>query len=126
MGKLIVDDITRQIYCVSTPLLDVSNVNAGSSGVFTTYNCINTSPTFNVGGFTINQANGITVPVRGLYMICFNCYMFSSADRENVMVSVSVGRSRICEIACVSGVSRVSRCRFLPSSTENRTRPVEC
>ena len=90
MGKLIVDDITRQIYCVSTPLLDVSNVNAGSSGVFTTYNCINTSPTFNVGGFTINQANGITVPVRGLYMICFNCYMFSSADRENVMVSVSI------------------------------------
>ena len=88
MGKLIVDDITRQIYCVSTPLLDVSNVN--DSTTMATKNCVNTSPTFNVGGFTINQANGITVPVRGLYMICFNCYMFSSADRENVMVSVSI------------------------------------
>ena len=88
MGKLIVDDITRQIYCVSTPLLDVSNVN--TSNTFGTFNCISTSPTFNVGGFTINQANGITVPVRGLYLICFNCYMNSSGLRENVRVGFSI------------------------------------
>lgn len=88
MGKLITDNITRQIYCVSTPLLDVSNVN--TSTLMASFNCINTSPTFNVGGFTINQANGITVPVRGLYMICFNCYMFSSADRENVKVGIAI------------------------------------
>jgi len=90
MGKLITDNITRQIYCVSTQLVDVANVNAGSAGVFTTYNCIDTSPIFNVGGFTINQANGITVPVRGLYMICFNCYMFSTGTRENVEVGISI------------------------------------
>ena len=88
MGKLIVDDITRQIYCVNTPLVDVSNVN--DSTTFATKNCINTSSTFNIGGFTINQANGITVPVRGLYMVAFNCYMFSDVDRENVEVAILI------------------------------------
>ena len=88
MGKLIVDKINRSIYCVSTPLINVSNVN--NSSLLTSKNCISTSPTFNVGGFTISQANGITVPVPGLYMICYNCYMFSSADRENVQVTALI------------------------------------
>ena len=88
MGKLITDNITRQIYCVSTPLVNVSNVNDSTS--MASKNCINTSPTFNVGGFTINQANGITVPVRGLYLICFNCYMNSTGVRENVRVGFSI------------------------------------
>ena len=88
MGKLITDNITRQIYCVSTPLVNVSNVN--DSGTMASKNCVNTSPTFNVGGFTINQANGITVPVRGLYLICFNCYMNSTGSRENVRVGFSI------------------------------------
>ena len=88
MGKLITDNITRQIYCVSTPLVNVSTIN--NSTTVASKNCINTSPTFNVGGFTINQANGITVPVRGLYLICFNCYMQSSGVRDNVIVSISI------------------------------------
>ena len=88
MGKLIVDDITRQIYCVNTPLVDVSNIN--DTTTFATKNCINTSSTFNIGGFTINQANGITVPVRGLYMVAFNCYMNSSGVRENVEVAILI------------------------------------
>ena len=71
MGKLITDNITRQLYCVSTSLLDVSNVNASTT--FATYNCVNTSTDFNRGGFVVNQANGITVPVSGLYLICYNC-----------------------------------------------------
>lgn len=88
MGKLITDNITRQLYCVSTSLLDVSNVNASTT--FATYNCINTSTDFNEGGFVVNQANGITVPVSGLFLICYNCYMFSSADRENVLVTALI------------------------------------
>ena len=88
MGKLIVDDITRQIYCVNTPLVDVSNVN--DTTTFFSKNCVSTSPTFNVGGFTINQASGITVPVPGLYMVAFNCYMNSSGVRENVEVAILV------------------------------------
>ena len=88
MGKLIVDKIDRQIYCVSTPLVNVSNINNSSPAA--TKNCISTSPTFNVGGFTISQANGITVPVPGLYMICYNCYMSSSVERASVIVTALI------------------------------------
>ena len=88
MGKLIVDKINRSIYCVSTPLINVSNVN--NSSLLTSKNCISTSPTFNVGGFTISQANGITVPVSGLYMICYNCYMSSSVTRASVIVTAFI------------------------------------
>ena len=88
MGKLIVDKINRSIYCVSTPLINVSNVN--NSSLLTSKNCISTSPTFNVGGFTISQANGITVPVSGLYMICYNCYMSSTVQRASVIVTIFI------------------------------------
>ena len=88
MGKLIVDKINRSIYCVSTPLINVSNVN--NSSLLTSKNCISTSPTFNVGGFTISQANGITVPVSGLYMICYNCYMSSTVQRARVIVTIFI------------------------------------
>ena len=88
MGKLIVDKINRSIYCVSTPLINVSNVN--NSSLLTSKNCISTSPTFNVGGFTISQANGITVPVPGLYMICYNCYMSSTVQRASVIVTAFI------------------------------------
>ena len=88
MGKLIVDKINRSIYCVSTPLVNVSNVN--NSTLLTSKNCISTSPTFNVGGFTISQANGITVPVPGLYMICYNCYMSSTVQRASVIVTAFI------------------------------------
>lgn len=87
MGKLIVDDITRNVYCVSTSLTDNSTINDSTS--FASKNIINTSTNFNQGGFTV-AAGGINPPVPGIYLICFNCYMNSTADRENVLVSVSI------------------------------------
>jgi len=87
MGKLIVDKITRNVYCVSTSLVDNSSVN--SSTTFTNYSIVNTTPNFNQGGFTV-ATTGIVPPVPGLYLICFNCYFYSTGLRENVKVGVTI------------------------------------
>ena len=87
MGKLIVDKITRNVYCVQTSLIDKNNVN--SSTTFTNYSCVNTTPNINQGGFTV-ATTGILVPVPGLYLICFNCYFYSTGLRENVKVGVTI------------------------------------
>ena len=87
MGKLIVDKITRNVYCVSTSLVNNSSIN--SSTTFTNYSIVNTTTNINQGGFTV-AATGILVPVPGLYLITFNCYMQSGGLRENVKVGVTI------------------------------------
>ena len=87
MGKLIVDKITRNVYCVSTSLVNNSSIN--SSTTFTNYSIVNTTTNINQGGFTV-AATGILVPVPGLYLITFNCYMQSGGLRENVKVGVKI------------------------------------
>ena len=87
MGKLIVDKITRNVYCVSTSLVDKNNIN--SSTTFTNYSCVDTTTNINQGGFTV-ASTGILVPVPGLYLICFNCYYYSTGVRENVKVGVTI------------------------------------
>ena len=90
MGKLIVDKITRNVYCVSTSLVNNNAIN--SSTTFTNYSIVNTTPNINQGGFTV-AATGILVPVPGLYLITFNCYMQSTGLRENVRVGVAIKSS---------------------------------
>ena len=87
MGKLIVDKITRNVYCVITSLVDNSSIN--SSSTFTNYNIVDTSTNFNQGGFTVT-ASGIKVPVPGMYLITFNCHMTSTGLRENVRVALAI------------------------------------
>ena len=87
MGKLIVDKITRNVYCVSTSLVNSNAIN--SSTTFTNHSIVNTTTNINQGGFTVS-ATGISVPVPGLYLITFNCYMQSTGLRENVRVGVAI------------------------------------
>ena len=87
MGKLIVDKITRNVYCVSTSLVDNNAINSATT--FTYYSIVNTRPNINQGGFTV-ATTGIVVPVPGLYLICFNCYYYSTGVRENVKVGVRI------------------------------------
>ena len=66
-----------------------TNVNAGALEVFTNYNTLLTTPTFESGTFTY-AVDGVTVSETGLYQINFNAYFRSTAQRGTPAARLSV------------------------------------
>ncbi len=66
-----------------------TNVNAGAIEVFTNYNTLLTTPTFESGTFTY-EVDGVTVSETGLYQINFNAYFRSTSQRGSPAARLSV------------------------------------
>ena len=66
-----------------------TNVNGGALEVFTNYNTLATTPTFESGTFTY-EADGVTVNDAGLYQITLNAYFRSTVQRGTPAARLSV------------------------------------
>jgi hypothetical protein len=66
-----------------------ADVNSGALEVFTNYNTLATTPTFESGTFTY-AADGVTVSETGLYQITFNTYFRSTVQRGSPAARLSV------------------------------------
>ena len=66
-----------------------TNVTGGALEVFTNYNTLLTTPTFESGTFTY-EADGVTVSETGLYQITLNTYFRSTVQRGSPAARLSV------------------------------------
>ena len=66
-----------------------ADVNSGLLEVFTNYNTLATTPTFESGTFTY-AADGVTVSETGLYQVTFNTYFRSTTQRSSPAARLSV------------------------------------
>jgi hypothetical protein len=60
---------------------------------WTKMSCFNTSPSVNVGGFSVS-ADAITVPETGYYMVSWNIGLTSAGVRANVEVSLGINNTQ--------------------------------
>jgi hypothetical protein len=77
--------VTREIF--KTALIDDATIN--DSTTFTSKNVFSTSPTINIGGFTV-AASGVTVPSTGFYLCMVNAKEFSTLQRVNAAVKFTI------------------------------------
>ena len=87
-----------------TKLTSDATINTGSISVFIQKSVIDTSTTFNNGGYSVSSSD-ITVPDDGIYQVTFNCFMnlpsTANVQRPSVGVQIALNGSEQGEIAAM-------------------------
>ena len=75
-----------------TEYVNISTINSATSAV--TYECLDTTPVVESGGFTINAPNAfgesVTVPSTGIYLVTSTVYMTSTVQRASVIMRYAI------------------------------------
>jgi cytoskeletal protein CcmA (bactofilin family) len=95
--------VVSNVYA-KTQLTNVSTINTGT---FANRDCIDTTPEFNVGGFTFTSA-GITVPQDGLYQVTVSAYYTTTVQRASVGLRFAINNVQQGEIAAMGYVRSAS------------------
>jgi hypothetical protein len=89
--------------CVKTQLTVNNQLN--STETYTRRNVFNTTPNFNVGGFTVNST-GIEVPSAGKYVCMASVFVTNDRERADVGVTFGINDARQFDVLGATGYIR--------------------